>query len=187
VNKRGPWIETHTGRKFFVLDPRPEDFNVEDLAHSLSNLCRFNGHTSKFYSVAQHSVIVSQIVEPEWGTEVAMWGLFHEVDEPYLGDIPTPVKFALGYDKLKEISRRYVAAAGKRFKLGPYPSTTIKNADLIALVTEKRDLLSKRFTRVWFTDYGLPIVKPLPITIEPWGPAKAKRRFLERYHQLRGR
>lgn len=182
--KREPWTETYSGHRFYILNPRARHLSIEELAHSLANLCRFNGHVRKFYSVAQHSVLVSQLVEKH-GKNAALWGLLHEVDEPYLGDLVTPVKYALGYRKLKQISNRYIEAARVQFKLGPYPRDVIKHADLVALVTEKRDLLSKRFMPGWLTDFGLPLVDPLPITIEPWGIKKAKRRFLERYEQLR--
>ena len=53
------WIETYSGKRFYILDPRPQDVDIVDIAHALSLLTRFTGHTREFYSVAQHSVLVS--------------------------------------------------------------------------------------------------------------------------------
>ena len=79
---------TYTGRQFFPLTPRQEDIDIEDIAHSLSRLCRFNGHCKSFYSVAEHSYRISYIVPPEF----ALWGLLHDAGEAYLSDLPRPIK-----------------------------------------------------------------------------------------------
>ncbi len=81
--RRGDWIQVRSGRKFHPLDPRPEDVDINDIAHALSNLCRFTGHCTDFYSVAQHSVIASQIVPPA----SALAALLHDASEAYMGDI----------------------------------------------------------------------------------------------------
>jgi hypothetical protein len=65
IAERGDWIQTATGRPFWPIDPRPEDIDIEDIAHALSMLCRFGGHCLRFYSVAEHSVLLSQYVAPE--------------------------------------------------------------------------------------------------------------------------
>lgn len=69
-DRRGDWIQTFTGRRFWPLDPRPEDVCIEDIAHALSLKCRFGGHCTRFYSVAEHSVHVSNYVPAEF----ALWG-----------------------------------------------------------------------------------------------------------------
>ena len=78
--RRGDWIQTYLGIQFWPLDPRPEEVMLFDIAHSLSNMCRFTGHCREFYSVAQHSVIVSQNVP----REDAAWGLLHDASEAYM-------------------------------------------------------------------------------------------------------
>ena len=82
------WIQTYTGRKFHPLDPAMTDFDLRDIAHSLSLLCRFNGHCLRFYSVAEHSVRVSRILPDD----LKLWGLLHDAGEAYLTDLPRPVK-----------------------------------------------------------------------------------------------
>jgi hypothetical protein len=84
----GDWIQTYSGRQFWPLDPRVEDVHLEDIAHALSNVCRYTGHVREFYSVAEHSVHVSWSCEPE----DALWGLLHDASEAYLADMARPVK-----------------------------------------------------------------------------------------------
>ena len=90
------WIQTYTKKKFDLLDPKPEMVCIEDVAHHLSNVCRFSGACSEFYSVAQHSVLVSEVCSPD----SAVWGLLHDAGEAYYGDIVTPI-----WGSLKEIGK----------------------------------------------------------------------------------
>lgn len=87
----GDWLLTHTGRKFYPLDPRPEMICLEDIAHSLSNLNRWTGHTNAPISVAQHAVQVALAVE-QLAPDYALVALHHDDAEAYLGDIARPWK-----------------------------------------------------------------------------------------------
>ena len=91
--RNGSWLQTYTGIQFWPLDPRPEEIDIQDIAHALSLLCRFNGHCQRFYSVAEHSVHVSTILAPEFG----LWGLLHDAAEAYLSDIPVWSNNSCGY------------------------------------------------------------------------------------------
>ena len=90
-SRTGPWIETFTGKHFYPLDPKPEDFDLVDIAHSLANTCRFRGHVRRFFSVAEHSVNVSKLAE---GIDpgAAVQGLLHDAAEAYLSDLASPLK-----------------------------------------------------------------------------------------------
>lgn len=90
--KKG-WIQTYTGRKFWPLQARPEDVHIEDIAHGLSNLCRFAGQVREFYSVAQHSWHVADYLRTNGATPLLqLAGLLHDGTEAYMVDIPRPVK-----------------------------------------------------------------------------------------------
>ena len=82
------YTSTNSGRKFHFTDPQPEDICIEDIAVALSKLARFNGHTDVFYSVAEHSILVSYLVPPEH----ALSGLMHDAAEAYIGDMASPIK-----------------------------------------------------------------------------------------------
>ncbi len=148
-HERGINMHTRYGHRFFIDDPRPEDVYFDDIASSLAKLCRFTGHTGndkyyeEFYSVAQHSVIVSQNVPPE----MAMIGLLHDASEAYIGDISKPMKLVVG-PRIAEIEDRVYAAIAERFGLPPEIPEEVKLADLRTFATEKRDILSPA-TAVW--------------------------------------
>lgn len=93
-----PHILTYTGLHFPLLKPEYFHFNILDIAHALSQLCRFTGHTSSFYSVAQHSVMVASLVP----ADQALAALMHDAAEAYLGDVSSPLKALLPDYKLIE-------------------------------------------------------------------------------------
>jgi uncharacterized protein len=89
----GPYLQTVSGRWVNPFDPDPDQLDAGDIARALANQCRFGGHSRVFYSVAQHSVIVSEQVEQRGGdAEDAFAALMHDATEAYLGDMPHPLK-----------------------------------------------------------------------------------------------
>ena len=145
---RGDWFQTWSGVKFYPFDPRPEEINLTDIAEHLAKTCRFGGAVRDFYSVAQHSVIVSVEAEhlillagadAELARAVARCGLLHDAAEAYIGDMVRPLK--LGMPEYRAVEHRIEAAITTRFGLlDPMPAV-IKRADNAALMTERRDLL----------------------------------------------
>lgn len=130
------WIQTKTGKKFYPLKPSIDDICIEDIAYSLSNLCRYNGHCNKFYSVAEHSVYTSQYVSSEFALE----GLLHDAAEAYIGDIASPVKKII--PDVKKIENKILKCVSKKFKL-KYPfHKSVKEIDLRLLTTEAWQIMS---------------------------------------------
>ena len=117
------WILTHTAKKFHPLNPDPELIEIEDIAHSLSLQCRYNGHCHDFYSVAEHSVRLSQVVP----TEDALWGLLHDAAEAYFSDLPRPIKNQ--FPKFRELEDALLEMIMHRFGLGPKMPPAVKKAD----------------------------------------------------------
>jgi 5'-deoxynucleotidase YfbR-like HD superfamily hydrolase len=170
------WIQTFSGRQFWPLNPRAEEVEIEDVAHALSNLCRYNGHTRRFYSVAQHSVLVSRIVP----AADALWGLLHDAPEAYIADLSRPVKRHMpGY---RDVERRLMVAVAERFGLSWPEPASVKTADLIALRTERRDLMATP-PIPWLSDEN---VEPLDERVVAVGPEEAKAQFLARFVALGG-
>lgn len=173
--KARTYIQLVSGRYVDLLHPIEDDIHISDIAHGLSNLCRFTGHTSTFYSVAQHSVFVANYVP----AHLRLTALLHDATEAYLGDISTPLKALLPEYKL--IERQFEIIIAKRFNLPPFKSETIiKAADTLALFTEKRDLMPESTKDS--TLFSLLSVAKLPKNrIVPLSPAQAKALFLEKF------
>lgn len=166
------YLQTYSGKRIPV--PFHEDVNlerdtqlflIEDVAHALSNTCRFGGHAHRFYSVAEHSVRVSYLVPPE----LAMEALLHDMAEYLVGDMPSPLKaFLPEFKNVERILYRRMAAV---FGVPPTISPEVKDAD--------REMC----------------MKELPVTLDDpsYGefshflflpPNGAKRMFLARYNRL---
>ena len=169
------WILTYTGRRFWPLDPKPEEVHIEDIAHSLSNQCRYTGHCREFYSVAQHSVLASRICSD------AKWGLAHDFTEAYIQDLARPTKNQI--PEYSEIEDRLMAVIAERFGLELPMPECVKRADLTLFVTEFRDLMPDTRHR-WQPAKGY---LPLPNKIVPWSPKMAEYELLDRFNYLFGR
>lgn len=168
------WIQTHSGRRFNPTKPNPDAIVIQDIAHALSMQCRFSGHCREFYSVAQHSVLVSYICDHK----DAMWGLLHDASEAYLVDVPRPLKRSGLIQGYIEMEERMQEAICRRFALPFTEPPSVKEADTVLLATEARDLMSPLHS-----DWQQPR-DPLPFKIEPWDHNKAKDMFMKRFFEL---
>lgn len=172
----GDWCQVASGIAFYPFDPRPEDIRIEDIAHALALQCRFGGHTREFYSVAQHSLHVSENVS----APRALAALLHDAAEAYLVDVPRPLKRGPGFAMYCALERVITNAIAKRFGL-PIDfdlGEEIAHADNVLLATEKRDLLVES-AKPW-----LPLPAPLPRILSPWPWRDAEIAFLSRFGQL---
>jgi hypothetical protein len=162
MNELGPHITTNSGLPFYPLHPRRQDVRVADIAHALSHLCRFTGHTEVFYSVAQHSVFVSRLV-PE---KFALWGLLHDASEAYIGDVSSPLKSLLQDYRYIEhgVEQCVWGAFGLTGKLPP----EVKAADVQAYEFER----TAYFDRCLFG------------RARAWPPREAREEFMNRYREL---
>lgn len=171
------WIYTHKGIKFWPLDPISHEVDIEDIAHALSMKCRYGGHCSKFYSVAQHSVHVSEIVPPEH----AMWGLLHDASEAYLPDVARPIKpYLVGF---KDMEAAVMKAVAEKFGLPGDEPAVVKAADTAMLYDEMALLMpAANLAETPFVGTKQKTLNKL----RPWDQATAKTCFLKRFKQLGG-
>ena len=176
----GPYLQTVSGRWVNPFDPDPRQLDAGDIARALANQCRFGGHCRTFYSVAQHSVIVSELVEQRGGdVEDAFAALMHDATEAYLGDMPHPLKhrsqlgaaFKAAEDDLERAIR-------ERFRIKP-DVPQIKAADRALLATERRAFSAENWH--WPELEG---VEPLDLELTAWSPDQAAAAFLARYEAL---
>jgi len=207
--RRGRWMQTYTGKQYFPLAPHPDDVDIEDIAHSLSLQCRFNGHCEKYYSVAEHSrrcvdaismmwpdifnEVFSSLPEDqdkafevlfdEYMLPLKKMALLHDAAEAYMCDLPRPFKKSINnYKKYEELN---MAAIITHFDIWPkHPVITkkyVKIVDNVMLMTEKRDLM-KEAPALWEME---GIVEPLDNPIYfPQNCKDAEKTFMMYYDCL---
>jgi uncharacterized protein len=179
--RTGDWIALQSGTKWFIMDPHPEDVKIADIAHGLSLICRFGGHCKEFYSVAQHSVVVADILkdaEP-FDYTLQMYGLVHDASEAFLGDVVRPLKRQLpAYKELEGLTSSVIFAGLDLPTLPPDQWAAVKHADNVALMTERRDLVN-HCGHAWSQPE-----EPLPYHLKPMSPGFARRSFLNRFEML---
>jgi hypothetical protein len=176
----GPYLQTVSGRWVNPFDPDPSQLDAGDIARALANQCRFGGHSRVFYSIAQHSVIVSELVEERTGdAEDAFAALMHDAAEAYLGDMPHPLKHrsALG-EAFKAAEDRLDEEIRDRFHI-KCDVLEIKRVDRALLATERRAFSAENWP--WPELEGF---EPLAIELEAWLPDEAADAFAQRYAQL---
>lgn len=178
---RGDWMQTFTGKPFYVMDPHPEDIDAIDIAHGISMQCRYNGHVSRFYSVAEHCVLVSDyLAESGASPHDVLYGLLHDGTESYVGDMVRPLKKHMpDFSAAEDVVMGAIAA---RFGLisaeMPQP---VREADTRILLDERAELCATP-PNAWTVDD----LTPLGVRIRGWDPAVAKEMYLGTLEDLTG-
>lgn len=170
----GPTIMLRSGAWFDFCAPADSEFTVDDIAHGLANICRYSGQCSRFYSVAEHSLLVS-----DTATGFEFEALLHDAAEAFLGDITRPLKQMLPeYKRIEaEVERAILERFGVQWPLPPQ----IKQADLRVLAAEQRQIMPEG-TDGWVRGQK---VEPALVVVQHLSPDEAKRRFLQRFDELR--
>lgn len=181
-------IETYTGQYVNLLNPDPRTICVEDIAAQLSNICRFNGAVSRFYSVAEHAIRVSKVVQRECphDVELQLAALHHDSHEAYIGDATAPLKQvfrSISNDTLDEIAGALDGAIASSLRVSvraPWGQRIIKAADDEVLYREAAAL---KYSHGRGDHWGQhEYVRPYAGL--GWSPDKAEREFLKRHNQL---
>lgn len=167
---------TYSGELIDLLDPKPEQIHIIDIAHALSMICRFNGHTQKFFSVAEHSIFVMQIMQGAlargYGAGTLLDGLMHDASEAYLNDLNGNLKKSVELAGYKKVEKKLEGAIQQRFGFKPLDQYG-KDADLVALDVEGTALI-----RGW-VPVALPaIYEDICLVVEPFNPDRIKALFL---------
>jgi hypothetical protein len=169
--RNGNSMQTFSGRSYWPLDPRPDEVFIVDIAHALSQMCRYNGHCQRFYSVAEHSIHVSFMVP----VEHALAALLHDASEAYCVDVPRPLKpFLTTY---KDIELKNWLAIAQRFGLAPELPESVHVADNDILSTEHDTLMPS-------TPHLRGSQRREGVSLMLCEPVDAERAFLARFQEL---
>jgi 5'-deoxynucleotidase YfbR-like HD superfamily hydrolase len=189
------WQRMLSGRRLDLLSPQAEDIEIEDIAHGLARVARWNGQTlgEHAFSVAQHSLVVTDILaalEPEFGATELAAALLHDAPEYVIGDLISPFKAAIGLD-YKALEQKLLAAIYRRFGIGdiePHVASAIKNADRIAAYFEATALagFAQQEAERFFGRPLLPDRLDLELrSLRAVATGEAQTQFLDRFLQLR--
>ena len=175
IDERGPYITTYTGKKFHACAPWQREICLKDIAHSLSQNCRFNGHCDDFYSVAEHCIHVSNFVPKQY----ALWGLLHDASEAYVPDIPAPFKSDL--TNFREQEDRILQKILEKYGLEMPEPEEVHKVDKLIAGLEGRDLFKK--PPEWVELYDLSMFGDFKIT-KPMSPREAELAYIYRFKEL---
>lgn len=186
------WQRMLSGRRLDLLDPSPFDVEIEDIAHGLARVARWNGQTVGSYpfSVAQHSLIVEMVMrhqDPHLPADAALMALLHDGPEYVIGDMISPFKSAIGRG-YKTIEDKLEAAIHLRFGLPAHPNRTLKRqikaADHVSAYFEAVHLAGFEASEAKVL-FGSPNgIDPADLPITPLSTQQAQTAFLERFYQL---
>lgn len=178
-----PEIITFTGKIVTPFDPKPEQIDIVDIARALSMQCRFTGHTTAFYSVAEHCFNVGEAMEKDGhSARDLLYGLLHDASEAYMADIASPVK--QNFPEYKAAESKIQAVIFEAFGLNPVPPAMIKSYDRAALSLEAQELLPPIFMSRYSDELAPPQSN---VRLALWPPSVANRGYLQAFDMVMGR
>jgi hypothetical protein len=169
----GHRIMLHSGHTFDLEHPEASEFTIEDIAHGLAHTCRYAGQCDGFFSVAEHSVLVSQVVR-----HAKLAALFHDAAEAFIGDMSGPLKQLL--PDYRTIEEKVARAIFERVGIASPIPCEVKRADYSVMAAEQIVLMPKG-TNEWLHEMS---VVPAAVEIRRLEPTRAKALFLARYAEL---
>ena len=172
------WLQTFSGKKVSVLNPQIDTIDIDDISNAISKLCRFNGHCSEFYSVAQHCVLGTQFAMDHFDEDTAREFLIHDATEEYVGDMIRPLK--IHNPVFETIENRFWSAISRRINVPIEMTPDCKYIDDVMVTWEKRDLLpnSEPWPRLPdITHFNLP-------KLSSWSINKSRGLFKEYFERL---
>ncbi|WP_177319183.1 hypothetical protein [Agrobacterium pusense] len=173
--RTGDFMQVFSGRKYWPMDPRPHEVHIEDIAHSLAMQARYAGHCIKFYSVAEHSVLIARHLAAKHAPEVALAGLLHDAPEAYCVDIPRPLKpYLTNYRAIEQDNWLAIAA---RFQLDRELPREVHDTDNRIIADELVNLREMP----WHARYA---GKKLGVKLRYWSPEEAELEFLATFDAL---
>lgn len=173
----GPFILTHTGRQVFFDHVYPEDICIEDIAHALSHLCRYTGHITMFFSVAQHSLLVEEKIPGNAETKLA--ALLHDAAEAYIGDVSSPLKRWMkekgnwAYDSLHHAIADVIH---RRFEITKVHAGTVRLYDQATQVFEAEGFLGLSIEELEKSGFDM-MLRDL---WQPWNPKEFASKNVDR-------
>jgi uncharacterized protein len=184
------WQRMLSGRRLDLLDPSPLDIEIEDIAHGLARVARWNGQTTgaHAFSVAQHSLVVEEVcrkIAPGWDKSKRLMALLHDAPEYVIGDMISPFKAALGLD-YKAFEEKLEAAIHLRFGLPPHPPPAVKGA------IKRADIICAYFEAVQLAGFSEPEARrffgapprTLRLKLAPQSTSQVQEAFLKRFRSL---
>lgn len=172
--RHGQFMQTFSGRRYWPCNPVPSEVFIEDIAHALSLQCRYAGHCLRYYSVAEHSVLIARHLAAKHAPEVALAGLLHDASEAYCVDIPRPLKpYLTNYKEIEESNWKAIAA---RYRLSAEIPAEVHDADNRIIADELANLVPMP----WHARHN----NPLGVRLRYWSPEKAETEFLATFDAL---
>lgn len=189
----GAWSQSYSGERYWIMDPLPEEVNLLDIIVGLSNAARYRGQTKFFYSVLQHSVLVSQAVEKlalerGWSAQearaAAYEGLFHDAPEAYLGDVARPLKRMRAMREYRKVEALWEQAIFTQFNIKPTEKSRalVHEADHRVVLDEIFVIMTR--PEMWADSGRYLDMEPLGVVVEELDRKEVIKRFVERYLEL---